>query len=88
MGQCWFLMLVSVFDFLVSIFATQLNQQSAIMNTDAVPCASSSVSLLTTSSRLSNHFLRYTLIDLWFWLYRQTNQTSHSDQLKIYPTVF
>jgi len=32
-------------------------QQSAMMKTDAGTCASSSVSLLTTSSRLSNHFL-------------------------------
>jgi len=36
------------------------NQQSAMMKTDAGTCASLSVSLLTTSSRLSNHFLLYT----------------------------
>ena len=35
------------------------NQQSAMMKTDAGTCASVSVSLLTTSSRLSNHFLLY-----------------------------
>jgi len=65
------------------------NQQSAMMKTDAgTYCASLSVSLLTTSSRLSNHFLLYTPIDLRFQLYEQSNQTSHSDQPKIYPTVF
>jgi len=63
-------------------------EQSAMMKTDAGTCASLSVSLLTTSSRLSNHFLLYTPIDLRFWLYQQSNQTSHSDQPKIYPTVF
>ena len=41
------------------------NQQSAMMKTDAGTCASLSVSLLTTSSRLSNHFLLYTPIDLY-----------------------
>ena len=45
------------------------NQQSAMMKTDAGTCASISVSLLTTSSRLSNHFLLYTPIDLRFRLY-------------------
>ena len=64
------------------------NQQSAMMKTDAGTCASLSVSLLTTSSRLSNHFLLYTPIDLRFQSYQQSNQTSHSDQPKIYPTVF
>jgi len=67
---------------------TNLNQQSAMMKTDAGTCASLSVSLLTTSSRLSNHFLLYTPIDLRFQLYQQSNQTSHSDQPKIYLTVF
>jgi len=63
-------------------------QQSAMMKTDAGTCASLSVSLLTTSFRLSNHFLLYTPIDLRFQLYQQSNQTLHSDQPKIYPTVF
>ena len=63
------------------------NQQSTMMKTDAGICASLSVSLLTTS-RLFNHFLLYTPIDLRFRLYHQSNQTSHSDQPKIYPTVF
>jgi len=53
------------------------DQQSAMMKTDAGTCASLSVSLLTTSSRLSNHFLLYTPIDLRFRLYQQSNQTSH-----------
>ena len=41
-----------------------VNQQSAMMKTDAGTCASLSVSLLTTSFRLSNHFLLYTPIGL------------------------
>ena len=64
-----------------------LYQQSAMMKTDAGTCASLSISLLTTSSRLSNRFLLYTPIDLRLRLYQQSNQTSHSDQPKIYPTV-
>ena len=64
------------------------NQQSAMMKTDAGTCSSLSVSLLTTSSTLSNHFLLYSPMDLRFQLYQQSNQTSHSDQPKIYPTVF
>jgi len=59
-----------------------------MMKTDAGTCASLSISWLTTSFRLSNHFLLYTPIDLRFQLYQQSNQTSHSDQPKIYPTVF
>ena len=51
--------------------------QSAMMKTDAGTCASLSVSLLTTS-RLSNHCLLYTPIDLRFRLYQQSNQTSMS----------
>ena len=47
-----------------------LHQQSAMMKTDAGTCASLSVSLLTTSFRLSNHFLLYTPIDLRFQLYQ------------------
>jgi len=42
-----------------------------MMKTDAGTCHSLSVSLLTTS-RLSNHFLLYTPIDLWFRLYQQS----------------
>ena len=38
-------------------FSSEQYQQSAMMKTDAGTCASLSVSLLTTSSRLSNHFL-------------------------------
>ena len=49
------------------------DQQSAMMKTDAGTCASLSVSLLTTSSRLSNHFLLYTPIDLRFRLYQQSD---------------
>ena len=41
-----------------------------MMKTDAGTCASLSVSLLTTSFRLSNHFLIYTPIDLRFQLYQ------------------
>ena len=47
-------------------------QQSAMMRTDAGTCASLSVSLLTTSPRLSNHFLLYTPIDLRFRLMSQS----------------
>ena len=54
-----------------------------MMKTDTGTCASVSVSLLTTSSRLSNHFLLYTPIDLRFQLYQQSNQALHSDQPKI-----
>ena len=63
-----------------SNYQISYNQQSAMMETDAGTCASISVSLSTTSSRLSNHFLLYTPIDLQFRLYQQSNQTSHSDQ--------
>jgi len=42
----------------------EAHQQSAVMKTDAGTCASLFVSLLTTSSGLSNHFLLYTPIDL------------------------
>ena len=71
-----------------SNYQISYNQQSAMMETDAGTCASISVSLSTTSSRLSNHFLLYTPIDLQFRLYQQSNQTSHSDQPKIYQTDF
>jgi len=65
------------------------NQQSAMMKTDAGTCASLSVSLLTTSSRLSNHFLLYTPIDLRFRLYQQSNQTSHSHaSFSSYPCLW
>jgi len=63
-------------------------QQSEMMKTDAGTYASLSVYLLTTSTRLSNHFLLYTPIDFRFQLYQQSNQTSHSDQPKIYQTDF
>ena len=75
-------------DLLLAYKILIVNQQSAMMKTDAGTCACLSISLLTTSSRLSNHFLLYTQIDLRFWLYQQSNQTSHSDQPKIYSTVF
>ena len=45
-----------------------------MMKTVAGTCASLSVSLLTTSFRLSNHFLLYTPIDLRFRLYQQYHQ--------------
>ena len=73
---------------LLSNYTALFNQQSAMMKTDAGTCASLSISLLTTSSRLSDHFLLYTPIELRFRLYQQSNQTSHSDQPKIYPNVF
>ena len=44
-------------------------QQSEMMKTDA-GTASLSVYLLTTSTRLSNHFLLYTPIDFRFQLYQ------------------
>jgi len=62
----------------INTFKNRLDQQSAVIKTHAGRCASLSVSLLTTSSRLSNHFLLYTPIDRWFRLYQQSNQTSYS----------
>ena len=85
---CYILLLYLLLCYYVFSLWWNKCQQSAMMKTDAGTCASLSVSLLTTSSRLSNHFLLYTPIDLRFRLYQQSNQTWHSDQPKIYPTVF
>ena len=54
----------------------------------AITCASLSVSLLTTSSILSNHFLLYAPIDLRFRLYQQYNQTSHSVYSHCFLQIF